>query len=99
MTDRNQQLKVEIIEGVLKISIGVDLLVHAVTHGADFWPENELVVSDNDEFAAAIAQELENDCFQEDGTTVLHVAFDKAAELAVENGCEGIADAEESCDA
>lgn len=89
MTDRNQQLKVEIVDGVLNISIGVDLLIYAITHGSDFWPDDdELVVTDPDVFAAEIARELENE--EEDGTTLVHRMFDKAAETAVDNGCEGV---------
>ena len=93
MSDRNQQIEIIITDGILNISIGVDLLVHAVTNGSDFWDEVSLKVTDNDLFVAAIAHELELE--QEDGTTLVHLMFDKAAENAVENGCEGIEETEE----
>lgn len=93
MSDRNQQIEIIITDGILNISIGVDLLVHAVTNGSDFWDEVSLKVTDNDLFVAAIAHELELE--QEDGTTLVHLMFDKAAENAAENGCEGIEETEE----
>ena len=37
---------------------------------------------------AAILQELRHE--EEDGTTLVHIMLDKAAERAVENGAEGI---------
>ncbi|TVV75565.1 hypothetical protein [Sphingomonas solaris] len=85
---QDQQLSVEIVDGRLLISIGTGLLVHAVTNGSDFWDEVELVVTDPEAFAAAIAAELEHE--EEDGTTPVHRMLDKAAERAVENGCDGV---------
>jgi len=83
---RDQQLEVGVVDGRLVISIGVDLLVHAVTHSDD-WPEDGQVV-DPDKFAAAIARQLEDE--QEDGTTPLHLAFDAAAVKAIEDGDESV---------
>lgn len=92
--DRNQQLEVKNEDGVLNISIGVDLLVHAITQGSDFWPEDELTVTDADVFASEIARELESE--QEDGTTIVHLMLDKAAENALNNGCEGVDEIEDT---
>lgn len=87
MSDRDQQLEVEVVDGRLVISIGVDLLLHAVAHGADDW-EDDWEVTDPDAFALAIVDELESE--EEDGTTLLHRAFDRAAMRAVEAGAEGV---------
>lgn len=83
---RNQQLTVEVVDGRLVISIGVDLLVHAVTHG-DGWEEDWEVI-DADKFASAIAGQLERE--EEDGTTLVHRAFDDAAMAAIEDGDDGV---------
>jgi hypothetical protein len=86
---RNQPLQVEIIDGRLVISIGVELLtsgildIPAVDHG-------EVEITDFDVFAQEIALKLEAE--EDDGTTVIHHAFDRAAEMAIEDGCDGIAD-------
>jgi hypothetical protein len=92
---RQQPLKVEIVDGRLVVSIGVGLLCYAVqgAGGCDFRVTNE------DAFAADIARELERD--EEDGTTLLHRAFDKAASEAVEGGSEaaGLTDPSEDEDA
>lgn len=83
---REQQLQIEIVDGRLVISIGVELLTHAVTHGDDW--EEEWEITDVDAFASAIAHQLELE--EEDGTTLLHRAFDKAAYKAVEDGEDGV---------
>lgn len=86
MADADQQLKVEVEADLLKISIGVDLLCHAVTHGPGMMSEAE--VTDRDAFVRAIVDELLRD--EEDGTTPVHRMFDAAAEEAVEQGAEGV---------
>lgn len=45
-------------------------------------------VTDAAEFAKEFVHELNNE--QEDGTTPLHVVFDKAMSSAIDNGCDGI---------
>jgi hypothetical protein len=78
MTDR--ELKYELSEGVLTISIGVDLLVHAVTH-QDFWPE-EITITNKEKFVEAIMLALQEE--EEDGSHPIHHLFDEAAEKAIE---------------
>jgi hypothetical protein len=84
---RKQQLQVEIDDGVLRISIGVDLLCHAVQVP---WKESgfNYRVIDKDAFAKAIANELERE--DEEGSTPLHFVFDKAADEAIEQGADGV---------
>ena len=82
---RNKQLNVEVIDGVLKISIGVDLLCFAIEHG----PEGvDLKITDNDVFVAEIVNELLTE--EEDGSTPVHRMFDRAASEAVDNGAYGV---------
>jgi len=81
---RNQQLEVEIKNGRLEITIGVDLLCFAIEHG----PIGEgLRITDNDVFAAEIRRTLLNE--EEDGSTPVHRMFDVAADEACEQGAEG----------
>ncbi len=75
----NQDLAVEIVDGVLTISIGVDTLVKAVDLGDD-----SIVVIDPHAFAADILSVLNDEA--EDGTTPVHLLFDAAAQRAVEDG-------------
>jgi hypothetical protein len=81
---RNQQFKCEIVDGKLTISIGLDVLAHAlqmspVIHG--------LHITDMDTFSIDFLRELENE--DETGATAIHRALDLAAIDAVENGAEG----------
>lgn len=85
---RDQLLHAEIVDGLLCISIGVDTLTKAVTGMLDDRGYEGPVVVDSDEFAEAILMSLQRE--EEDGSTVIHHALDKAAINAVEDGCEGI---------
>lgn len=90
---REQGLSVAIDGDRLVISIGISALCFAATRGPYFDAiygdtEQEPVITDEDAFAKAIVTELR--CEEEDGTTLVHRMFDKAAERAVESGCEGI---------
>lgn len=85
---RDQQLQIEIVDGRLVISIGVDLLVGAVLECPAI-DSGEFEVADVDVFAREIAIELEAER-SDDGTNLVHQAFDRAAELAIEDGCDGV---------
>lgn len=91
--DRNQALTIEIVEGELVIRIGVDTLMIAV-QGADDWDDETMTIVDPDTFAAEIANALQNN-EQEDGTTDVHLAIDKAAMHVVEYGTEAVRFADE----
>lgn len=93
---RDQQIEIEIVDGLLQISVGVDLLVHAVVHGSGEFEDDYPRVTSNDLFVQAIAEQLEVE--EEDGTTLLHRAFDRAAVNAMEDGCEGVQFERESGD-
>jgi hypothetical protein len=83
--------QIEIKDGKLLISIGIDALIFGVTHGRYFdnYPEGEQPkVTNKALFADAIRCELERE--EEDGTTLLYAMLDKAAENAIEDGCDGI---------
>lgn len=83
---RMQQLQVSVDNGVLSISIGVDVLAHAVTMGAGGM--GELTVTDADVFAGELVHALKSE--EEDGTTPVHRMLDKVSKHAAEQGAEGI---------
>ena len=80
---KDKPLTVEIKDGELQISIGIDTLCFAVSEKiADF------KITDNEGFVKDILNELENE--DEEGTTEIHRLLDQAADDAVENGsCNG----------
>lgn len=85
---RDSQLNIEIKNGELQISIGIDLLCFAVqTEIQDF------KITDNDGFVQDILNELSNE--EEDGTTAVHKMLDQAANSAIENGSENAEENEE----
>lgn len=92
MSDREQPLRVEITdEGLLLISIGIETLGHAVELKPGYSKSDgssAVTITNIDQFAAAVALELESE--EEDGTTLVHIALDEAADQAIENGAEGI---------
>lgn len=88
---RDQGLVVEIVNGVLSITIGVDTLCHAVKMGMEsqfYGGEGEITFTNPDVFAQAVMNALTYE--EEDGATPLHAVFDAAAIEACEQGCEGI---------
>jgi len=95
VTSRDKPLKIKIYKGILSISIGVRTLAHV----AEFNPElerydeesgdtNAPKVTDHDAFTKEVLAMLRRE--EEDGTTIVHEMFDKAVEMAIENGAEGI---------
>lgn len=93
--NRNDPLKCCIEDGVLIMQIGVEVLAHAVKLNPDLiqydeksgqWVEPE--ITDADKFAEAVLVSVRAE--DEDGTTPIHIALDKAAMDAIECGAEGI---------
>lgn len=84
---RDQELQVVIEDGRLIMSIGINLLTSAAIE-CDALDHGDFEITDADVFAAEIARKLEDE--EEDGTTLIHHAFDRAAELAIESGCDGV---------
>lgn len=96
---RNTSLDVNIENGILSISIGVDALVEAVQanpHSNFFGLVESMKVTDNDAFAEAILFSLQEE--REDGATPVHIMFDRAAEHAIEQGCDGVEEVESNED-
>lgn len=92
---REQGLTIEIDDGQLVVRIGIDALMTAV-RGGDDW-DDDIAIVDPDAFAAEIAHELEHN-EQEDGTTDLHLAIDRAATLAIESGSRAVRLGDEDLD-
>lgn len=92
---RDQLLSCKIKNGVLTMSIGVDLIAHAARlhKSLQYYDERtceyyEPRITDADKFAEEVRQRLLYE--SEDGTTLLHIALDQAILDAVENGGDGI---------
>jgi hypothetical protein len=79
-----QQLKVEIKEDLLTISIGTDLLIYALSNA----PCCPFKITNKRKFLKMFRNYLLSE--QEDGGTPIHIAFDQAANDMFENGEEGM---------
>ncbi len=86
--DRGQPLTIAILEQQLVVSIGIDTLMTAV-RGGDDWDDDTTTIVDADTFAAEIARALA-DNEEEDGTTDIHLAIDRAALYVIEAGSEAV---------
>jgi hypothetical protein len=93
---RQQPLQVEIVDGRLIVSIGVETLAFAAENGPALEDYNELEgefigirVEDPNLFAADVLR-YGLDAEAEDGTTRVHEMLDAAMCEAVEQGAEGI---------
>jgi hypothetical protein len=85
---RDQGLTIEIVDGRVMISIGIDALIFAVK-GSEMWEEQlenqrGWSIGNEDGFAQDIVAELEDE--QEDGTTEVHLMFDRAIQRAFDQG-------------
>lgn len=92
---RNRQLEVKVDRGVLTISIGLDLLKHALEYAPQLEFHNDESesfehpkITSIDDFAEEMVSVLSDE--DEDGTTPVHRLLDKAALDALEQGAEGI---------
>lgn len=85
---KDQQLKVEIIDNKLSISLGLNVLSHATEYGLSKVFGDDFKITDCDIFAAEIVRSLTVE--DEDGTTPVHKMIDEAAIHAVEFGAEGV---------
>ena len=82
---KDKPLTVEIVNGVLNISIGIDTLYFALSEN-DF--HTQFKVTSIKGFAKDVLNELLSE--EEDGTTLVHRMLDEAANNAIENGSEYI---------
>lgn len=87
---RESPLGVKIVDDQLQITIGIETLAFAAERYDYFWEgaDDDVKVTDPDEFAKDVVRELESE--EEDGTTLVHLMFDKAFRAVVENGGESI---------
>lgn len=81
-----QDLIVEHVAGQVHISVGVKTLAHAVTVGR--YGMRPLSVTDPAVFAGEVVSVLKQE--EEDGSTLIHGLFDKAASIAADQGAEGL---------
>ena len=93
MSKREQPLKIEIVDGVVSISIGIDTLAHAIEWCPSIcrWQNGEYIkptISDSDAFAASVVYCLHDE--EEDGTTPVTDLLDDAAQRCLEDGMDGI---------
>lgn len=84
---KNQQLQIERKNDALRISIGTDLLCHALSIGRSYGA-GEVKITDKDLFISELVRELHSE--EEDGTTLVHRMLDSAVTNAIESGAEGI---------
>lgn len=82
---RSQPLKVDLKNGKLMISIGIDILAHAVSY-SDNWNEEAKIV-DTYEFARDIMTAITDD---DEGDGTAYHMFDMAAIEAAEQGSLGV---------
>ena len=88
---RDHRLDVEIVDGELRIRIGVQTLAFAAENppGRGLWDDGQQVsVLNADEWAEDVRRELLRD--EEDGTTELHLLLDSAMRQACENGSAAV---------
>lgn len=80
---KDKPLTVEIVDGVLNISLGIDILCLATQ--SEIY---DFKIVDNNGFSNNIINELLSE--EEDGTTLVHRMLDEAVNNAIENGSEYI---------
>jgi hypothetical protein len=83
----NKQMQIEIKDGVFKITVDTELACFAVSHGIET-QTGTFDVLNTDKFSQDILKALREE--SEDGTNLIHEAFDKAALKAIEDGSENI---------
>ena len=85
MKDKN--LTVEVIDDVLSISIGTEILCHACEVGRRYGI-GDIEITDIKLFMENFVRQLESE--DEDGSTLMHVMFDSAVTEMLENGEDGV---------
>lgn len=92
---KDKPLSCEVVDGELRIRIGVDILKFAAEHCDHFYNGSVesadgpyISVTDAEEFAREIVRHLNEEA--EDGHTVIHEMLDQAFVSAINYGCEGV---------
>jgi hypothetical protein len=86
MENANKPLDIKIKNEVLQITIGVDTLIWALENA----PCCPFQINNKSKFLKEFLCSLGSE--EEDGSTLIHRAFDEAANNAFENGAEGMKD-------
>ena len=88
----SNELKVEVVDNVLTISIEMDTLACAFEHGEYNWDDEKEEPRYQVTSPKKFIQDVKDELLEEDhdGTTLVHLMFDKAMENAVEQGTEAI---------
>lgn len=91
MANKDQPLKVEVVGGLLTISVGVSALCTTLKNGPAFEVAGEHIpeITDEDAFVREVARQLEMPVTR-NNLTALRILFDDAAEEAVAGGAEGL---------
>jgi len=84
---KNKQMTIKIENGELVITIGVDIIKHAVTVGRAYGL-GDVKITDDKKFLNALCRELLRE--DEDGTTRIHRAFDDAVSDLLEDPDGGV---------
>lgn len=84
---RQQDLKIEIKNDVVNISIGTAVLLHVISIGRRYGLE-EIEITDKNILIADLIRELMVE--EEDGSTLVHTMLDEATTNACENGSSGV---------
>lgn len=95
MINADRLLEIKIHKNVLSISVGIKTLAYIVEfnprlerYDEESGDTNSPKVTDHDAFAKEVLSALKDE--EEDGTTIVHEMLDKAVNMAIENGAEGI---------
>lgn len=89
----DKPLIVEFDGDCLNISVGKNILIHALKYGLESYLMGDVEVTDIDGFVKDIVRELEDE--EEDGSTPVHRMLDKAGYSAIEQGSEYVEYTEE----
>lgn len=84
---KTQDLEINVTDGVLCISIGVETLCNACETGRAYGLEG-IKITDKEAFVNSLAVELGRE--GGDDTTPVHEMFDRAVSEMLENGEEGV---------
>lgn len=86
-------LRCRVVDGVIDMSIGVNILRFATESHPDFWDERSnhndpnIKITDAAVFAKEVVYTINKEA--EDGSTMLTRMLDEAIKQTIENGCEG----------
>ncbi|MGL4349504.1 MAG: hypothetical protein ACRDC7_00610 [Aeromonas veronii] len=84
---KSSPLVVDLDGSKLVITIGIETLLHAIETGRSYGL-GDIKITDKELFLSEVVGELRAE--QEDGSTLIHEAFDRAVSNALENGADGV---------